>query len=170
MHRLLAAALVSATICNAVHARQMKIPAVVDHLVSLPSALSAALSDRLAKEAKAVIQADGRGQLPLDLEAAQALVDLGLTATLVSEVNVRMETDDDRWGTHADIALPGTPPDYKHTAIVYVSDSKGGLSFPALNMTVPFTQGGVMAFPARMEHGVVSAGARIMLGPFSDKM
>lgn len=160
----------TALVCfNAVHA-QTKVPAVVDRLVSLPSALPAGLSERLAEEAKAVIQLDGRGQLPLDREAAQALVDLGLTSSIATEVNVRMETATDRWGSHRDIALPGTPPDYKHTAIVYISEDGGALDFPTLNTSVPFTKGGVVAFPAGLEHGVVSAGPRIMLGPFSDAM
>ena len=76
----------------------------------------------------------------------------------------------DRWGAHQDAALPGTPPDYKHTAIVYITEGGGALDFPTLNTSVPFTKGGVVAFPARLEHGVVSAGPRIMLGPFSDAM
>lgn len=107
-----------------------KVPAVVHELISMPSALPAALSDKLAEEAKAVVQADGRGQLPVDFETAELFVSLGLTTTTVSEVNIRIETDEDRWGTHSDSALPGTPPDYKHTAIIYLSGCEGGLQFP----------------------------------------
>ena len=147
-----------------------KVPAVVHELISMPSALPAALSDKLAEEAKVVVQADGRGQLPVDFETAELFVSLGLTTTTVSEVNIRIETDEDRWGTHSDSALPGTPPDYKHTAIIYLSGCEGGLQFPTLNTSVPFTKGGLIAFPAGLEHGVVAAGPRIMLGPFSDKM
>jgi hypothetical protein len=159
-----AAAWIAPEVCDT------KVPSNVDHVISLPSALPPALSDKLAREAKRVVGKDGRGTLPLDAEAAELLVSLGLTTTIVSEVNIRIETHQDRWGSHSDSPLPGTPEEYQHTAVIYVTDAAGGLHFPTTNQTVPFTKGGVVAFPAHLEHQVVSAGPRIMLGPFSEKM
>jgi hypothetical protein len=125
---------------------QTRVPSVVDRVVTIPHALPAAISDRLAKEAKGVIEADGRGTLSLDIEAAEMLVTLGLTSTMVSEVNIRIETEEDRWGAHVDMPLPGTPQEYKHTAIIYVTESDGALHFPTTNQTVPFTKGGECSF------------------------
>eukprot|EP00729_Bicosta_minor_P020282 gene20282-21157_t len=145
--------------------------AAATSVVSVPHALDPTVCDALAAKARSIVGADGRGQLAVSPEAAELFVALGLTTTAVHEVNVRIEGDVDRWGVHVDRPLPGTPPEFEKTSIIYLTGGTGGLMFPDENMSVPFTKGGLVTFPAGVRHGVSEgSGARVMLGPFSETM
>lgn len=145
--------------------------AAVAVVVNVPDALDATVCDTLAAEARSIVGADGRGQLEVSPQTAEMFVKLGLTTSLVHEVNVRIEADVDRWGVHVDRPLPGTPAEFEQTSIIYLTESAGGLTFPDENVSVPFAKGSLVTFPAGVRHGVSEgSGARVMLGPFSETM
>ena len=153
-------------------------PESIDSVVSIPSAMSSNLCDRLAAQVtKAAHGKTIRTVLRLEMDAVSVLMKLGILGTKAAdmfanesefgvwEVPATIEAQNTR-EPHVDAPADGLP--FAATTLVYLTDAKGALHFPTTNESVAIKKGSVVAFPAGTVHAVLDSEPRIFLGPFTE--